>query len=169
MPRTICWSSRLPQKYTDYLFLTWANEIYGCSFEWVSHFVLVQIALLPCLWPFGCCTSYAAANPIFHIFLVGVLVKLLSKFGNCLSNSMISPPDIRSWMLCNFSGMPDLSATICGSSILPFSDSDTQYRVSWSMRESHCDHKIFSSLDWSEMSTHPGRASCSLVRKIVPT
>ncbi len=33
-------------------------------------------------------------------------------------------------------------------------------------REFHWAHEIFSSLDWSEMSAHPGRAFCSLALRV---
>ncbi len=40
----------------------------------------------------------------------------------------------------------------------------SRYRAPWPMRrESHWTHKIFNSLDWSEIFAHPSHLSCSLV------
>ncbi len=72
-------------------------------------------------------------------------------------------------MLCSIRRTQDLGTTTCRCLVSLFSDSLTPYRVSWLMHsECHWAHRIFTSLYWSEISSHLDRESCSLAHRIGP-
>ncbi len=117
---------------------------------------------------FGCCADHTLVKPIFNIQLVGGPAKLFSTFGN-VQVTLKCPPATRLWILRDIREVLDFGTMIQRSSFSPFSNSHTQYRVSSSKHSKyHWVHKIFSALDWSEISAHPGWVSCILAHRMGP-
>ncbi len=89
-----------------------------------------------------------------------------------MATVLITPrcsPETRSWMLCCIWGTLYLGTKTCKSSIWPFSSFRAQYTVPWSLHsECHWAHKIFSSLDWTKISTQLASTSCSLASRMGP-